>query len=300
MTSEKYWPDVILTPIGVSGVKFTTVPDTIDLRVKMLVTVNAPAQQPLILEIKRVVDKTTIMLGRPDKAFADFVQPTAYVGGTITVQHAEKYKIGPEYIIGAVYEREPVVAMRTTLVDPYGDRYSTQNPLPVQLSDGSINIGTVNAELEVFLTHLDDFPEPGEIHDSIRIGDGTDLLEINSDGSINVQVVNAAADSVLNFYDQANSVATMTETEIVSYTVPPGKFLELTGGSGSGDCDGTFKLKIDNNIEDLQRNAWTERNIRFFGPLIVPAASKVSITVEHCRPDPHDFQARITGYLRDT
>jgi hypothetical protein len=188
MTSEKYWPDVILAPIGVSGVKFTTVPDTIDLRVKMLVIVNAPSQQPLILEIKKVVDKTTIILGNPDKGFADFVQPITYVGGTLTVQHAEKYKIGPEYVIGAVYEREPVVAIRTTLIDPYGDRYSVQNPLPVRLSDGSINIGTVNAELEVFLTHLDNFPEPGEIHDSIRIGDGSDLLEINSDGSINATV----------------------------------------------------------------------------------------------------------------
>ena len=69
-----------------------------------------------------------------------------------------------------VYEEEPTIAIRTHSVDWLGRSYDASNPLPVQLSDGSIDIGTVNAELEVQLTHLDNYPDAGDVHDSIRIG----------------------------------------------------------------------------------------------------------------------------------
>ncbi len=75
---------------------------------------------------------------------------------------------------------------RVTFVDESGviTGYSADKPLFVQLSDGSIEIGTVNAELEVQLSHQDDVPDTGDIADSVQIGDGTDTLEINPDGSI--------------------------------------------------------------------------------------------------------------------
>jgi len=68
------------------------------------------------------------------------------------------------------------------LFDDSGNPYTAANPLPVQLSDGSVNIGTVQANVEVQLTHENDYPSAGRIHDSIRIGDGTDELAIVKEG----------------------------------------------------------------------------------------------------------------------
>jgi len=70
-----------------------------------------------------------------------------------------------------------------------GNPITTENPLPVQLSDGSINIDTLDAQLEVHLSHLDNTPDIGDVFDSIRIGDGTNQLSINPDGTINVNSV---------------------------------------------------------------------------------------------------------------
>lgn len=71
-------------------------------------------------------------------------------------------------------------AKRVTLVNEGGESgvgTSPANPIFVQLSDGSVNIGTVNAELEVQLSHRDDDPDSGDVHDSVRIGDGE--FEVN-------------------------------------------------------------------------------------------------------------------------
>jgi hypothetical protein len=59
------------------------------------------------------------------------------------------------------------------------------NPIYVRLSDGSISIGTVNAELEVQLSHKDNVPNAGDVADSVRIGDGVEELDLNTDGSVN-------------------------------------------------------------------------------------------------------------------
>lgn len=131
MASEKYWPSIILTPIGVSGTQYTVVPSTKGLKVKMKVVLNHPLQAPLQLEIKRVEDGTKIILGDLSKGFAHFVLPTDYVGGTLSVVQEEKYKINPDLIAGAVYEREPTVAIRTVLTDELGNLHGSDNPVPV-------------------------------------------------------------------------------------------------------------------------------------------------------------------------
>lgn len=81
-------------------------------------------------------------------------------------------------------------AKRVVVVDPTGIYLgsSPDKPIYVQLSDGSVNIGTVNAEVEMQLSSKDDFPDAGDQHDSIRIGDQNYELSVNSDGSINVNM----------------------------------------------------------------------------------------------------------------
>ena len=84
-------------------------------------------------------------------------------------------------------------AKRVTLVDGDGNSglgLTSDNPIFVRLSDGSISIGTVNAELEVQLSHKDNDPNSGDVADSVRIGNGEFEANVNEDGSFDVNMLN--------------------------------------------------------------------------------------------------------------
>lgn len=162
--------------------------DTIYLRVKQKVVVRALGEDDLVLEVKRVSSPTRVVLGPDDNNINTRIDLTAYTvakTASLSAQEQDKKVPGDKDQMKHSYEQEPILARRVIHVDPYGDFYTVSNPMPVQLSNGSIDIGTVNAELEVQLSHLDDNPNPGDIADSVRVGDGENILEINPDGSIN-------------------------------------------------------------------------------------------------------------------
>lgn len=135
----------------------------------------------------------------------------------------------------------------------------------------SVVIGTV----EVIIDHT---------NDSIRIGDGTDLvttttigpdvgldvnvisnldassdnvaihdsdgdeLEINADGSININP-NPALTSI-NKYGEANSVTTSTETSLITHTGAVGKTTFLQRVSVSGTNIAEYKVKLNGTTID--------------------------------------------------
>lgn len=83
------------------------------------------------------------------------------------------------------------------------------NPIYVQLSDGSINIGTVNANIEVQLS--DQSPDP----DVVRIGNGTNQLKVNADGSIDVNAsVSITADPDVNIHGSLGESITVTGSSL--------------------------------------------------------------------------------------
>ncbi len=159
--------------------------------VKQKVTIKSSTQPPLLVEIKRFDSLTSFYVGPlpPQGKIGDRIDISAYLvadGATIEAVEQDRPGITIQEHERAVYVEEPVVAKRVISVDQDGRYYDTTNPVPVRLSDGSVNIGTVNAELEVQLSHKDNDPDAGDVHDSVRVGDGTDVLDINPDGSINV------------------------------------------------------------------------------------------------------------------
>lgn len=161
--------------------------DTCGLFVKQEIILQSTTQQRVDLEIKRVLSKTQIKVGRRGHKINDFVDVSLFrvvEGATIRADEQTRRRIPPEDIEQARWSREPINADRTILVDPYGDHYKVDNPIPVRLSDGQVNIGTVNAELEVQLSHRDNYPDAGDVADSVQIGDGEDILRVNPDGSI--------------------------------------------------------------------------------------------------------------------
>lgn len=195
MAFEKRWgvrPANLFTSNGGFRGQITVL-DASCFKVKQQVTIKANTLDSVRVEIKSVIDNNIEVgaIGKPitDRS-VDLSLYTVALSATIEAEEQKRPEIPQVEHERAVYEEEPTVAKRVFQVDKLGRGYTKANPFPVQLSDGSIEIGTVNAEVEVQLSHLDNYPDVGDVADSIRIGDGTDLLAINPDGSINVASAN--------------------------------------------------------------------------------------------------------------
>lgn len=188
---------------------------------------------------------------------------------------------------------------QSRLLDENGDAYSPTNPLAVQLSDGSVNIGTVNAEVEVQLSHIDNSPDAGDVADSVRIGDGVETLEVNADGSINMRVTGGNGE-VVTIFSEISSVASLSTSTIVSYIVPVGKTATLNRIGFGGNNIATYEVEINSTIEDRKRT-WFGGDLSGVFEFIssnasgVPlvAGDQVTLKVTNFRPSIGDFEGRI-------
>lgn len=153
------------------------VADITGFYVKQKVSIKSNTQPSQLFEIKRFDSLTSFYVGPlpPQGGIEKRSNISAYLvadGAVISAEEQDRPGIKPDEHERAVYAEEPIVAKRTIQVDQFGRYYTVDNPMPVQLSDGSVNIGTVNAELEVQLSHKSDSPDPGDIADRINTIDG--------------------------------------------------------------------------------------------------------------------------------
>ena len=196
-----------------------TIANTINFKVKQKVILTASGQSNIELQIQQVLSDTQFVVGPIGSKIQDVHDISAYTtaaSAAVFLNEQQRPVIPEQEITRIIYEEEPTLAHRNVLVDWLGNYYTIDNPLPVQLSDGSIEIGTVNAELEVQLSHIDDYPDVGDVHDSVRVGDGTDLLEINADGSINVHWLPGNVNPII--YTNSGSFTNTNETIVATYT----------------------------------------------------------------------------------
>ena len=174
---------------GTEGV--ITLTTTIGLYVKQRIKLISTALNRADLEIKRVLSATQIKVGLAGSNINTFSDVSAFLvadGAALSADEQTKPKIKPTDYDRAVFAEEPIVANRSILVDQLGNYFTAGNPFHVQLSDGSVNIGTVNAELEVQLSHQDDTPDSGDVHDSVRIGGlGADEADVTTDNELLVR-----------------------------------------------------------------------------------------------------------------
>lgn len=160
------------------------VPNSLAFKVNQVVYLRSNTLPPLKFRVKRIDAPTRLYLGSWDKGIADRTDLSAFTIGDSSVIYAdeqERTSVPNEAIFRAIFEEEPANALRNFLVDSLGNGYtelnpfpvgfSSANPIPVVLTDGSINIGTVNAEVEVQLSSKDNSPNVGDVHDSVRLGD---------------------------------------------------------------------------------------------------------------------------------
>lgn len=175
MALERQWesisPVLFISDGGEDG--SIELSDTVNFRVKQKVKIEALSTPTIILEVKKVLSPTKLLVGPSDKNIKSRLNLTNYTVANvakISAEEQEKVIVPKDDQYKSTYEQEPVVARRVINVDEYGNFYRIDNPMPVQLSNGSINIGTVNGELEVQLSRRDNNPDAGDIHDSVRLG----------------------------------------------------------------------------------------------------------------------------------
>lgn len=142
-----------------------TIADTLGIKVKQEVVLNATGLPPLSLQVKRVLSNTQFIVG-PNGLISpnNFKNITAYtiaLGANVSAQEQNKVNIPEIDHYKAVYEADPTVADRVVPVDPDGNLYGPDNPMPVSF-DGTIAIGDVS------------------------IVEGGNTMVVNPDGSINV------------------------------------------------------------------------------------------------------------------
>lgn len=149
------------------------VSDTRLFKVKQKVLVNSSLSvSPLELEVKQVISINEMVLGPKGgsiKAFTDLSSFTTAAGSYVEANEQQRPEIPVLEIPRFTYEEEPTVAWRTIAVDQLGAPYNRQNPFPVFLEDAKID-----ATVDVKLSHLDNYPEPGDTNDSVRVGSGVD------------------------------------------------------------------------------------------------------------------------------
>jgi hypothetical protein len=307
MIYEKRWKAVSPRTFTSSGTSLgvVSISSTKGFYVKQKVLVQQ-AGVSTAFQVQEVLSKTQLVLGPVGSDLKQVSDLSAYTtAATIRADKQTRPAIEAKEYERAVFEEEPVVAKRVVLVDEVGDKYAKDNPLPVQLSDGSINIGTVNAELEVQLSHKDDTPNPGDVADSVRIGDGTYELDVNPDGSINVNVQNSSGgNDVISEFAEITSVPLSTMTDILTYTVPAGFTLKLAKIEVSGSNIATYEVTVDGTLEARKRTWFSGPISETFnfetaaaGGFPVLAGSVIKVRVIHGRPMLGDFEARLIGEL---
>jgi len=142
MALEKSWQAVTQaftangTTLGV-----VTVADATGFFNKQLVMLTSNTQPNLSLEVK-VVTPTTITVGPIGKGINTKTDISAYLASDSAAISAPAQPIPsgptPDEIIKAVYQRDPSVAIRTVMVDSFGNIYNDSNPLPITIAEGTI------------------------------------------------------------------------------------------------------------------------------------------------------------------
>ena len=168
------------------------------------------------------------------------------------------------------------------------------NPVPVSDAGGSLTVDAVDLDIRD-LTH---------VSDSVAIGDGTDLLAINTDGSINVVIADATPGTPINAYNTAAAVAGGASSNH-DYTVTALKtfYFNQVEASASG------KMKIEVQIETavasgvfntrwVQFNSTAETNmvIHIDNPIAVAAGVRVRVIRTNRDNQSQDVYSTISGY----
>lgn len=263
-----------------------TVASTAGFYIKQFVNLQSNTIPSAGFQVKKILSHTQFVIGPPDNSLKAPLKPidistyTVADSATISAPEQNNFQIKPDDHYATVFMPAPVMADRVIEVDPYGNPYGADNPLPVQF-EGSISIGTVGI--------IGPTPDNNQ-------------LNVNSDGSINVIVesIPSPNTTVINTYNELLSVASGATVTIVTYTVPISKQAVFQKATYSGENIARYDLFINGIAQDTARTMFGSNLTGEFDfttgndtGLILSTGNTISIQVYNVRPMTADFEARI-------
>lgn len=176
MLNETKWNAVPSQPFTVSGTTLgiLEIANAALFRVGMIVQMSSSVVLALNYKINRI-DDTEITVGREGFGINDVVDiSTLLTTDTAVISALEQNRIpiSQNDVLRYVFDEAPTIALRSSLVDADGNRYDANNMLPV-------DIGAASISTTVDLTHLENFPNPGDVADSVQVGDGTTVMKVD-------------------------------------------------------------------------------------------------------------------------
>jgi len=261
MSFEKRWASVaprLFTADGTDGGKITLA-DTIFFKVKQKVAIQASGEPNLELEVKAVLSPTVLIVGPLNGNIQSKSNISAYTtakGSFIYAQEQLRSEIPEVEHFRATFEEEPTNARRSVLVDPYGNFYTPENPLPVQVDLVLENV-QVNVELDAF---------EEEDPDSVLIvgsEDGTvtgikHVVKVEPGGEVNV----IRADLRTPFITNIPVAVANTETTV---PIPSGTrafTIRVRGGNAKGQISYISGQTATEFITLEYGNSYKEENLK--------------------------------------
>ena len=106
--------------------------------------------------------------------------------------------------------------------------------------------------------------------------------------------------TIVNIYNEVLSIAGLATSNIIQYTIPTNKLLEVLTIETSGTNRAVFSLDINGAIIAKQRSYFTEYNTSFnLNGLKLIEGDILKIIVENKSNSTADFNANILGRLED-
>lgn len=172
----------------------------------------------------------------------------------------------------------------------------------ISLYDNAMTTRIDNAIVQVDLHHTVD--SNGNF-DSVRIGDGTDLLDIDPSGAIPVIPQEASDEIPFNEFNESLLVVNGAETTILTYTVPPGMTAFLSRIDVSGENIARYEVYVDAELIARKRtwfgqglNESFDLTLSSRRGLSVQSGGTVLVKVLHGRSFAATFEARLQGLLK--
>lgn len=254
--TERTWPSVLLTPISVDN-HVITVNDTFELKVKMEIVLSKAGLDSEQFEIKRILSRTTLMVGPVGKPISKISEAAKFTGGTLSANEQSRNKLGDAPILRAVYSEEPTMAIRTLLVDSYGDRYTS-----IVDTEGNVRLA-VDANLS-----LDNLIFVGAV--------GSHYSEVNSVASgVLTNILTYTAPIGKTTFLQKIEVSGTNITEYTMYI--------------NGVKQDRRRSYFGSNFNEVFIFATTAFSVGL--PLVV--GDIVTVKVFHTRPFPSDYNSRV-------
>lgn len=235
-----------------------TVASIKDLYVKQKIVLKSNTQPKLRLEIKRFISPTSFYVGEPGdiKQRKDISTYLVADGATISADEDDRPGITDKDYNRAAYMEEPVVAHRVVGVDPNGEMYDQDNPLPVAITGGNI---TIEGDVLVDLEAVDDFVKPDNAM-AVGTEDGTKagirhVHKIDSDKRLHVkdEASIAAIGDVNTELETANTILQQIEDNTDGIEASLSSIESAIDSVGSAvDTSNTILQQIEDNTDGLE------------------------------------------------